>query len=207
MSDAPKIIRTSFAAHPVWTGSTARAVRFAPLSKRAAVRLYHDARRFEGQTRAPGQQDGAIGRNGLAILQAMLFDCINFVSGELYPSYATLARLANISIRSVGRGLAKLKAAGVVNWLRRCYWNTDTGQLAQDTNAYAVRPDTQWHGFKRPAPAPAPERGAAWLAARQIELGLDDPAIRPLSDFKDTLARIRAREMARDHVRKPGSGR
>jgi hypothetical protein len=34
--------------------------------------------------------------------------------------YETLARLANISVRSVARGLAKLKAAGVLHWQRRC---------------------------------------------------------------------------------------
>jgi hypothetical protein len=38
--------------------------------KRKAVRLWHDARRFERQTRKPGAQDGYIGRNGLAVLHA-----------------------------------------------------------------------------------------------------------------------------------------
>lgn len=145
--------------YPVHKGSTASDVKFFPLSKRQAAKIYHDARRFERRTRKPGNQDGAIGRNGLAILQAMLFDCINYVSGELFPTYETLARLANISRASVGRGLAKLKSAGVVKWLMRCHRNDD-GTMEQDSNAYSVQKPEAWRGYFTPAPAPiAPQRG------------------------------------------------
>ena len=47
---------------PVWKDSTTKKVKFAPLAKREAVRLYHKARKFERQTRQPGKQDGALGR-------------------------------------------------------------------------------------------------------------------------------------------------
>jgi hypothetical protein len=99
----PRVVglKTS-AAWPVWKDSVRADVKFHPLPKRQAVRLFHEARRFERQTRLPGRQDGAIGRNGLALLQGMLFDCINYASGRLDPSYGTLARLANISVHSVG---------------------------------------------------------------------------------------------------------
>jgi hypothetical protein len=110
----------TYAAYPVWADSCRAEVRFQPMPKRQAVRLWHDARRFERQTRQPNRQDGAIGRNGLAILQALLFDFLNYRSGALYPSWSAIARAAGISERSVGRGLAKLKAAGVLHWLRRC---------------------------------------------------------------------------------------
>jgi hypothetical protein len=148
-------------AWPVWKGSVRTEVKFQRLPKRQAVRLFHDARRFERQTRMPGRQDGAIGRNGLALLHAMLFDCINYASGRLDPSYETLARLANISVRSVARGLGKLKAAGVLNWLRRCVESFKDGRfmLEQETNAYAVLPCSQWRGYAMPPPAPPPDRG------------------------------------------------
>src|SRR5271167_3560688 len=84
---APK----TYAAWPVWHDSTTREVKFQPMKKKEAAKLWHKARDFERQTRQPGHQDGAIGRNGLAILQTMLFDFLNYASGALYPSYAAIA--------------------------------------------------------------------------------------------------------------------
>lgn len=151
----------TYAAWPVWKDSTTKDVRYQPMSKKKAVRLYHEARRFERQTRQPGRQDGALGRNGLAVLHAMLFDCLNYASGRLDPSYEGLARLACISYRSVARGLQRLRAAGVLNWVRRCTPTLQDGRfvLEQDTNAYAVLPATQWRGYAVPAPVPPPAAG------------------------------------------------
>jgi len=58
----------TYAAWPVWKDSARAEVKFHPMPRRQAVRLFHDARRYERQTRKFGRQDGAIGRNGLAIL-------------------------------------------------------------------------------------------------------------------------------------------
>lgn len=155
----------TYAAWPVWTDSTTAEVRFAPLPKRQAVRLYHKARQFERQSRQPGRQDGALGRNGLAVLHALLFDFLNYGSGRLDPSYAAIGRRACVSVRSVARGLANLKLAGVLNWLRRCKPAEKDGRflLEQDTNAYAVLPASQWHGFYEPPPPPPPHP-ATWGA-------------------------------------------
>ena len=152
--------RTS-AAWPVWSDSIRAEVRFQPMPKRQAVKLWHAARRFERQTRERNRQDGAIGRNGLAILQALLFDFLNYRSGALYPSWAAIADKAGISERSVGRGLAKLKAAGVLHWLRRCVeeWIDGRFTLRQQSNAYAVCPATQWRGYVAPAEPPKPVPG------------------------------------------------
>ena len=157
MPPAPK----TYATWPVWRDSTTKEVKFQPMPKRQAVKLWHDARRFERQTRQPGFQDGAIGRNGLAILHALLFDFLNYASGALYPSWAAIARQACISERSVGRGLVMLKAAGVLNWLRRCVedWVDGRFRLRQETNAYAVLPCSQWRGYREPPPAPPPDPG------------------------------------------------
>ena len=57
---------------------------------------------------------------GLAVLYALLFDFLNYASGRLDPAIDTIAQAANISPRSAARGLANLKAAGVLNWARRC---------------------------------------------------------------------------------------
>jgi hypothetical protein len=147
---------------PVWRDSTRKEVRFQPLPKRQAVKLYHHARRLERQTRARNRQDGAIGRNGLLALHALLFDFMHYASGRLDPSIKAIARAANISESSVKRGLVKLKAAGVVTWLRRCAedWIDGRFVLRQQTNAYGVLPASQWRGYAPPAASPAPYAGS-----------------------------------------------
>jgi hypothetical protein len=126
----------TYAVWPVWKDSTRLEVRFQPLSKKAVVKLWHLARDFERQTRQPNRQDGALGRNGLAVLQALIFDFLNFRTGRLDPSRAGIARAACISVRSVARGLAKLRQAGVLHWLHRCHEDHDElgrFRLRQDT--------------------------------------------------------------------------
>ena len=68
--DSPK----TYAKWPVWHDSTTKEVKFQPMKKKEAAKLLHKARRFERQTRKAGKQDGAIGRNGMMILQALLFE-------------------------------------------------------------------------------------------------------------------------------------
>jgi hypothetical protein len=111
--DSPK----TYAAWPVWHDSTPADVKFQPLPKKKAVRFWHEARRFERDTRQPGRQDGALGRNGLAVLHALIFDFLNYTSGRLDPGHAAIARMANISKRSVARGLVALRRSGVLNWV------------------------------------------------------------------------------------------
>jgi hypothetical protein len=158
----PGLAAASRAPWPVWRESVRKEVRFAPMPKRQAVKLYHHARRLERQTRARNRQDGAIGRNGLAVLHAMLFDFLDYASGRLDPAIKTIARAANISERSAARGLAKLKAAGVVTWLRRCAedWIDGRFMLRQQSNAYGVLPATQWRGYVPPPEPPAPYPGS-----------------------------------------------
>jgi hypothetical protein len=157
---------TARAVWPVWRDSTRKEVKFQPLPKKKATRLYHEARRFERQTRnQSGHQDGALGRNGLAVLHALIFDFLNYATGALFPSIKAIAYAANISPRSVSRGLAKLKSCGVVNWLRRCAedWQDGRFVLRQETNAYGILPATQWRGYALEPEAPAPT-GDTWGA-------------------------------------------
>src|SRR5271168_226177 len=150
----------TYAAWPVWRDSTTAEVRFAPLPKKKAVRLFHKARQFERQTRQKGKQDGALGRNGLAVLHAMIFDFLNYVTGKLDPAIESIARKAAMSTSSAKRGLANLKAAGVLGWVRRAAETRDEkGRfcLEQDTNAYGVIPPSQWLGFiENEPPTPHP---------------------------------------------------
>jgi hypothetical protein len=162
---APSFARTARATWPVWSDSARQPVKFAPLPRKKAVKLWHEARRFERRTRSAGRQDGALGRNGLAVLHALIFDFLNYATGALFPSQETIARAANISPRSVARGLAKLRAAGVVNWLRRCAedWINGRFVLRQESNAYAILPLSQWRGYT-PEPEPPAPTGDVWGA-------------------------------------------
>jgi hypothetical protein len=156
--DRPK----TYAPSPIWSHSTTAELRFQPLSKKQAAKLWHEARRFERSTRQPGRQDGALGRNGLAVLYALLFDFLNYASGRLDPAIDTIAKTANISPRSAARGLANLKAAGVLNWARRCIADIgEAGRIVfkQLSNAYAVLPVSQWFGHRPRPEAPPPEAG------------------------------------------------
>jgi hypothetical protein len=142
----------------VWSGSVQKPVEFRPLPKREALRAWHDLRRYERQTKKPRHQDGAIGRNGLAVMHALLFDYIDYATGQLTPTRASIARAANICIRSVDRGLAKLKAAGVLDWKRRCEESFENGifRLEQIASAYFVQAQSLWRGFWRPPECPGP---------------------------------------------------
>jgi hypothetical protein len=152
----------SYAPAPIWSGSTTGQVKYRPMSRKQAAKLWHEARRFERATRQPGRQDGALGRNALAVLYVLLFDFLNYGSGRLDPAVATIARVANIGERSARRGLDALKRAGVLNWVRRCLAElNDAGRLVfrQLSNAYALLPVTRWLGHTPRPEAPAPAAG------------------------------------------------
>lgn len=164
---------------PVWKQSTMGKVPFRPIPKKEAIRLFHRAREFERQSKQFGCQDGAIGRNGLAVLHAMIFDCLNYASGRLDPSYAALARFAAISVRSVARGLRRLREAGILDWVRRCNKSTDPDgrfSIEQDTNAYSLRAIADWLGFRpRPeAPPPDPETWGRASAGNVVDQAVAD---------------------------------
>jgi AraC-like DNA-binding protein len=166
--------RTHHATWPIRSNSTDEPIKFTRLSKKRAVRLYRNARDFERQTRQPGRQDGAIGRNGLKVLEALIFDFLNYVSGQLWPSVAAIARKANMSERSVRRGLDMLKAAGVLDWQRRKASILAFGQVLwfQLTNAYQVRGVEYWRGYVPPV-EPPPPHGDTWGATPPLPSGLE----------------------------------
>jgi hypothetical protein len=132
------------------------------MPKKAATRLFHRARDFDRQTREKGKHGGALGHTALQVLHALLFDFLNYASGRLDPSYAAIARKANVCQRTVANALARLRAHGLLHWIRRCAeTRREDGRfmLEQETNAYAVLPCTQWRGYRPPAEPPAPMPG------------------------------------------------
>lgn len=172
----------TFAAFPVWAGSTTGEVKFSSMSRKQGTKLYFAAKRWESATRghvlnARGRislRDGAIGRAGLAVLHALIFEFLNERSGRLDPSYQAIAAKACYSVRTVARALARLKARGVLNWVRRAahYRDGDTWRLAQESNAYGIAGEGSWRGYKAPAPMPPPYADAVGKPAPVGALGL-----------------------------------
>jgi hypothetical protein len=148
---------------PVWSGSVANPVRFVALGKKAAVRLWHRARGLDRSTHEPGRHGGALGPTALAVLHALIFDFLNHRTGRLDPSYAAIAAKAGVCVRTVATALARLRELGILNWVRRCAesWREGRFVLEQETNAYAVLPESQWRGYRAPPEPPEPEWGRA----------------------------------------------
>jgi hypothetical protein len=174
------------------------------MAKKAAVKLWHRARGFDRATHEPGHHGGALGRTGLAVLHALIFDFLNHRTGRLDPSYAAIAHKAGVCVRSVATALARLRDLGILNWVRRCAESRDDEgrfRLIQETNAYAVLPESQWRGYRPPQepPGPAP---ATWgaappmldaLAQARLERDLAGQLQRLGSDPGDALAAALAR--------------
>jgi hypothetical protein len=193
----------TYAPWPVWSDSTTADVRFAAMPKKAAVRLWHRARDFDRNTHQAGHHGGAVGHTGLAVLHALIFDFLNHRTGRLDPSYAAIAAKAGVCVRTVASALQQLKALGILNWVRRCAerWADGRFVLEQETNAYAVLPESQWRGYRAPPEPPGPAPGtcgepapilcAVAQAALEGDLAAKVQALS--SDPKEGLAAVLAR--------------
>ena len=151
----------TFAIWPVWSDSIRKEVRFQPIPKKAAVKLWHRARDYDRQSKRQGHHGGAVGHAALQVLHALIFDFLNYASGRLDPSYAAIARKANVCERTVATAIKRLRELGILNWVRRCAesWRDGKFCLEQETNAYAVLPASQWHGYREPPEASPPAPG------------------------------------------------
>ena len=165
---------------PVWSGSVANPVRFAPMAKKAAIKLWHRARDFDRGTHEPGRHGGAVGSTALAVLHALIFDFLNHRTGRLDPSYAAIAAKAGVCVRTVATALARLRELGILNWVRRCAesWRDGRFVLEQETNAYGLLPESQWRGYRPPPEPPEPEWGRApIMPSALVQAALEtDPA-------------------------------
>jgi hypothetical protein len=180
----PQLAVKTYAAHRVWTGSTTSEVKFSPVSKRDAAKIFHAARRLERQT-AISRRDafgkvstqGTLGRMGILVLHTLLYDFLNYRSGRLDPCRASIAAKASVSVRSVARALNRLRDAGILNWVRRCAGRLIDGRfvLEQESNAYGVVPPSCWKGWRAEPEAPRPHPdswgGAPPMAATAPERG------------------------------------
>ena len=63
--------------------------------------------------------------------------------------------------RAATSALKRLHELGILNWVRRCAerWADGRFVLEQQTNAYAVLPESQWRGYRAPPEPPVPAAG------------------------------------------------
>lgn len=96
------------------------------------------AERFDDLTKDPGAHMGALGLSGIKVLRT-LFSYVDLMTGRLEPAIATIAERARLARGTVVRALARLKAHGFLDWLRRTEALDNPGagpQVTQVTNAY-----------------------------------------------------------------------
>jgi hypothetical protein len=157
---------TSYAAWRVWSGSTIKDVRFVPMPKKAAVRIYHKAIDWNQSGKLAGRHGGLIGSHVLLVLHTLIFDFLNHKTGRLDPSYKALQRATRLCRQTVAKALARLKELGIINWVRRCTEDHDESgrfMLRQETNAYAILPSSQWRGYVEIL-EPKPPHPSSWGA-------------------------------------------
>src|SRR3954451_10330812 len=191
----PVISEQTYAAFPVWDGSSAKPVQFTPLPKKEAVKLWHRAREFDRQTHKPGMHGGAIGPSGLQVLHVFLFDFLNYETGRLDPSYAAIARKANLCERTVADALKRLHELRMITWIRRCSEEWVNGRYVrkQTTNAYCIL-STGWLGYSPPPEMP-PLHPSEWGKA-SVMPSIHEAAVIELQESGDRRSVIRTLELA-----------
>lgn len=157
---------TSYAPWQVWSGSTTKEARFAPLPRKVSIRIYHKAVEWNRRGKLAGSHGGLIGSHVLLVLHTLIFDFLNHTTGRLDPSYNAIQRRTRLCRQTVATALARLKQLGIINWIRRCREDHDGhGRfvLRQETNAYAILPPTQWRNYMD-TEIPEPPHPASWGA-------------------------------------------
>jgi DNA-binding transcriptional MocR family regulator len=86
---------------------------------------------------------GALGLSGVLVLETLLYDFVDLMSGRLEPAIDTIAAKAKLARGTVVRALARLRAHGFLDWLRRTEPIEDADgagpQVRQVTNAYWLK--------------------------------------------------------------------
>lgn len=116
-------------------------------AKRRIAALLKSARELERRTRAqrqaemPGAKNGVLGPIALEVLEVMYNRFLDYRTGRLDPSVATIAEAVGHSYDAVHRALNKLRENGFLHWVRRSRKTENEGygpQIEQISNAYVL---------------------------------------------------------------------
>ena len=120
------------------------------------------------------QADGRLTRIDLNVLEALLHK-IDFATGQLFPSYDTIADWAVCSRNAAILSLARLKSRGFIDWVRRSIRTANEGEFApqreQTSNAY-------FFDHRRCLPRRTFQRYWQILVSKLRRLGAVPPAVR-----------------------------
>lgn len=136
------------------------------MARKVAARIYRKAVRWNGSGKLAGRHGGLVGSHVLLVLHTLVFDFLNHATGRLDPSYKAIQRKTRLCHETVAKALARLKQLGILNWEKRAVPDHDKRGgfiLRQITNAYAILPPTQWHGFTD-TEMPEPPHPSTWGA-------------------------------------------
>lgn len=151
----------TYAAWPVWSGSTTDQIQWPKVVKKALIDYYHQLRRWNALKQIAGRYGGDIGSSALRIAECLIFDFQNWQTGQLDPGWKAIATKTGLGRTTVWEGLRRLRELGFLHWLQRAahHWQDGKFQLKQITNAYVILPPSQWKGFKARPEAPPPDPG------------------------------------------------
>ncbi|WP_373928696.1 helix-turn-helix domain-containing protein [Sphingomonas aerolata] len=106
----------------------------APVGRPATIR--HEIERLDT---AIARADVRLTRIDITVLDALL-ERIDHATGALFPSYETIAEWAVCSRNAAIKAIARLKARGFIDWVRRSIRTNNEGEFApqreQTSNAY-----------------------------------------------------------------------
>lgn len=121
-------------------------LKFSPPPDRKTVwGWFHELERWPVILALPAR-----GRAVLAVLRSVI-DFMDWKTGRLDPSYMGIAKKARYSRSTVAAALKTLRDLRVIGWTpcsRRTKGLNGQFRLEQETNAYILRPPSEWRGFK-----------------------------------------------------------
>jgi hypothetical protein len=158
--DSPK----TYAAWPVWSGSTTSEIKWPKVVKEALIEWYHKARHWNAAKELEGRYGGTLGSAALRVLECLIFDFQNWNTGQLDPSYDGIAKKTGLGRSTVAVALRRLKEFRILHWQQRSehHWHNGRFELRQITNAYMVVPPSQWRGVDILLPEPLPPDPGTW---------------------------------------------
>jgi hypothetical protein len=128
----------------VWRDSYKKCL-LVPLPRKRLREYYRELQKFNMMT------GGAIGGSGMRVAYEMIEHFADPETGELTPSKQQLATRLGLCVRTVANALDRLKAFGVLDWVRRCIDDVDERgryQLKQISNAYSIKSPASWRWTK-----------------------------------------------------------
>ena len=129
--DSPK----TYAAWPVWSGSTTDELKWPNVIKAAVLDWYHKARKWNAAKEIAGRYGGTLGSAALRVLESLVFDFQNYKTGQLDPSYEAIATKTGLGRSTVAEALRRLRQFGLLHWVRRSAhdWKDGKFRLKQIT--------------------------------------------------------------------------